>query len=145
MRYVSITLAEPQVTLLAGAAGNAMIEAEDDAEREQLAGLTDFLYAVEGNPAAFPVAPKMARTIKKRFVQLKGPAQPGRKPNQRKRAQLRSQSGQKRTRAQNRVIVAEFNAAREAYEAAVAAREAQAEDKPKSKLFRVPSRRNRSQ
>lgn len=148
MQYVQLTLTDSQVSLLAGATGNAMIEAEDQAEREQLAGLTDFLYAVEANPAAFPVkSPAMARAIKKRMSRLKGPAQPQR-PNARKRTQLRSQGSQKRTRAQKRIEAAEWNVQRAAMEAALerakTEREALEEVGPKNKIIRVPWRKNKS-
>jgi hypothetical protein len=67
----------------------------------------------------------MARAIKARFKPLAGPAQP--KPNERKRAQLRSQGAQKRTRAEKRELARIFNEAREAAEAAYALEQAQAE------------------
>lgn len=119
MHYVGLTLTDFQVGMLAGAAKNAALDSENDQEREQLFALVDFLYAVEANPIAFPVRDKrMARAIKKRVSRMAGPSQP--KPNKRKRAQLRSQSGQKRNRAERKALVAAFN---EAFAAAEAARE----------------------
>lgn len=116
---MQLTLTDSQVSLLAGATSNAMIESEDDVEREQLAGLTDFLYAVEANPSAFPVkSPAMARAVKKRIARLKGPAQPKR-PNPRKRRQLRAQSAQQRTRVQKRIEAEQWNVQRAAMEAAL--------------------------
>lgn len=118
MRYVQLVLTESQVSLLARAAGNAMLDSDEETERGQLAALADFLYAVEANPDGFPVtSPTMRRALKKRISRLKGPAQ--KKPNKRKRAQLRSQGAQKRTRAQKREEALLFNQAREAAEEAL--------------------------
>lgn len=148
MRYVQLVFTESQVTLLAGAVGNARLDAEGQ-EREQLTELTDFLYAVETYPEQFPIKTQgMARSIKKRTRMVVGPAQPPRKPNQRKRAQLRSQGSQKRTRAERRAFVAEFNATREAWEKTIAERAARAAElaeptEKKPSIFRVPGRRNR--
>ena len=126
MHYVQLTLTDSQVGLLAGAAKNAALDSENEQEREQLFALVDFLYAVEANPTAFPVRdPRMARSIKKRMARLKGPTQP--KPNKRKRAQLRSQSGQKRNRAQRKALVAAFNEAVAVVEAAREIEQAQAD------------------
>lgn len=126
MHYVQLVLTESQVSLLAGAAKNAMLDSENDQEREQLAGLVDFLYAVEANPTAFPIrTPEMARSIRKRMSRLKGPSQP--KPNKRKRAQLRSQSGQKRDRAARREAARIYNEALAAAQAAAEIEQAQAD------------------
>lgn len=118
MQYVQLVLTDSQVGLVANAVRNAMLDTEQELEREQLAILADFFYAVEANPERFPVTePKMRRSIKKRVARVKGPSQP--KPNKRKRAQLRSQGAQKRTRAQKREIARVFNEAREAAEEAL--------------------------
>ena len=101
MRYVQIVLTDTHVDLLAGASKNAMLDTDNEQEKAQLAALTDFLYGVQANPDAFPITePHMRAAIKKRISRLKGPPQT--KPNKRKRAQLRSQGSQKRTRAQRR-------------------------------------------
>lgn len=124
MQYVQLVLTDSQVTLLAGASQNAMLDADNEQEKAQLAALTDFLYAVEANPAAFPVkTQEMARSIKKSVARIKGPAQP--ETNKRKRTQERKQSFQKRTRAEKKEVVALFNAAREAAERAREIEEAQ--------------------
>lgn len=118
MQYVQLVLTDSQVGLVANAVRNAMLDTEQELEREQLAMLADFFYAVEANPAGFPVrTPEMVRSIKKRISRLKGPSQP--RPNKRKRAQLRSQGAQKRTRAQKREAARLFNEARAAAEEAL--------------------------
>jgi hypothetical protein len=118
MQYVQLVLTDVQAGLLAKAAGNARLATEDEVEQGQFGALMDFLYAVEAQPARFPVTmPGMRRAIKKRIARTKGPAQP--KPNKRKRAQLRAQGGQKRTRAQKRAEALAYNAEREAQMEAV--------------------------
>jgi hypothetical protein len=124
MQYVQLVLTESQVSLLAGATGNAMLDSDNEVEKSQLAALADFLYAVEARPESFPVTdPGMARVIKKSVARTKGPAQPKRSP--RKRAQLRAQGAQKRTRAEKRAQANLFNEAREAALAARAIEQAQ--------------------
>ena len=111
MRYVQLVLTESQVSLIAGAVGNARLEAEG-VEREQLGQLTDFFYAIEASPERFPVRSKdMARALKKRVARMKGPAQPPR-PNARKRMQARKESFQKRTAMEKRIQVSLFNSLR---------------------------------
>jgi hypothetical protein len=113
VRYVQLILTTSQVGLLAVAAGNARLASDNEIEQGQLGALMDFLYYVDAQPEGFPVTDSgMRRSINKRIARVKGPAQPT--PNKRKRAQLRSQGAQKRTRAQKRVEAAVFNQAREA-------------------------------
>jgi signal transduction histidine kinase len=119
MRYVQVVLTDSQVGLLSQAVANALVDVNvvDGVEREQLGQLADFLYAVEANPAGFPVkSPDMARALKKRVARLKGPAQPAR-PNARKRTQARKIGFSKRTRVEKRIQASLYNAAREAAQA----------------------------
>ena len=113
MQYVGLTLTDSQVSLVRASLMNAETDAVDEVERGQLQGLVMFFAAIEQNPAAFPPPPAMARAIRKRLSRMKGSPQP--KPNKRKRAQLRSQSGQKRTRAEKREAA---RIQREAFQAA---------------------------
>ena len=115
MRYVQVVLTDSQVSLLAQAVANALVDKNvTGVEREQLGQLVDFLYAVEASPTSFPVkSPAMARALKKRVARLKGPAQPPR-PNARKRTQERKIGFSKRTRSEKRTQASLFNAARKA-------------------------------
>lgn len=117
MRYIQVVLTDSQAGLVATAAMNASFDAEG-VEKQQLAALADFFTAVEANPDAFPVTEPMRSSIRKRLSRTRGPAQP--KPNKRKRAQLRSQGGQKRSRAEKRELA---RIQREAFQAAQAALE----------------------
>lgn len=127
MQYVQLVLTDSQAGLVATAVRNAALDYEGGSvTRVQLDHLADFFTAVEENPGGFPVTePKMRRSIRKRISRTRGPAQP--KPNKRKRAQLRSQGHQKRTRAQKQEIARIFNQAREAAEQALAIEQAQAD------------------
>ena len=113
MQYVQVVITDDHAGLLWQALGNAIADAADPAEHDQIRQLADFFMVVQGRPDAFPVTdPGMRRSIKKRMSRLKGPAQP--KPNKRKRAQLRAQGGQKRTRDQKREAAELYNLDREA-------------------------------
>lgn len=117
MHYVQLVLTESQAALTARALSNSVVDNDDPTEREQLTQLADFFYAVEANPAAFPVkTPAMTRAIKKRVSRMKG-APTSRKPNVRKRTQERKQGFQKRTRWERREEVAAHNSAFEAAQA----------------------------
>lgn len=136
MRFVQLVLTDTQVGLLKGATQNAVTDAGGEQEATQLASLVFFLDAVETNPDAFPVtAPGMRRAIRKSISRAKGPAQT--KPNKRKRAQLRAQGGQKRTRAQKRAEALAYNAEREAQ------METLVKEKAKGLGILLPGRRRR--
>lgn len=122
MRYVQLVLTESQVALAARAFAYCVTANDDDEEKGQLGQLADFFYAVEANPAAFPVkSPEMARAIKKRMSRIRGAAQPALK------AKKVSQGKQKRTRAQKREEALAYNEALQAELEARAIEEAQAE------------------
>lgn len=124
MRYVQLVLTDSQAGLVATAAKNASLDAEG-VEQEQLVALADFFTAVETNPDGFPVTEPMRSAIRKRLSRTRGPAQP--KPNKRKRAQLRSQGHQKRTRAEKREAARLYNEAFQAAQAALEIEQAQAD------------------
>lgn len=85
-----------------------------DEERADYERLAVFFGYVAANPRSFAPTGAMARTVK-RIVRnaRKGAAQP---QSRSKRKLKRSQGQQKRDRAARREAVAQFNAAREAYE-----------------------------
>jgi hypothetical protein len=118
LHYTQIVLTDSQAGFAASAVSKAAEEAANEQEKSQLSQLADFLFTVANNPLSFPVKePKMARALKKRAARM-NPAPP-KKPNARKRAQLRAQGSQKRSRAQKRIEAAEWNATRAAMEAAL--------------------------
>jgi hypothetical protein len=136
MRFVQVVLTDTQVGLLKGATQNAITDAGNEQEATQLASLVYFLEAVEVNPDAFPVTgTALRRTIRKSIARAKGPAQP--RPNKRKRAQLRAQGSQKRTRAQKRIEALAYNAEREAQMETVV------KEKAKGLGILLPSRRRK--
>lgn len=133
MRYVQLVLTESQAALTARALSNSVVDNDDPTEREQLTALADFFYAVEANPAAFPVKTvAMTRAIKKRVARMKG-TPPASKTNVRKHTQERKQGFQKRTRAERRAAIAAYNATYDEDMRALA----QAEEKASSPAERI--------
>lgn len=143
MQPVQIVLTDELAGLLAAAVGITISAHEAD----QIVTLTDeelveykrlavFLTAVASEPERFPLRESLARSLKKKTRQVKGPAQ---RPSGRKGK--RSQSQQKRDRAQRKLEAEQFNQAREAYardqadlEAYIEERKSQIETEPKFRI-----------
>ena len=145
IQLVQVVLTDAHAGLLAAGADLAVRAHENDTlvtltdeELDEYKRLAVFMTAVASDPSAFPVRESLARSLKKKAREMKGPAQPQSRRNQRKRTQARKQSFQRRNRAERREqaqawneAVAKIEAERIEHEEWLEQRRAELEAEPK--------------
>lgn len=123
MNAAQIVITDDQAKLL-GAAADVTLRANEaeefilleEHEKTSLQELAVFMAMVAQHPGSFPITGRMAKSVKTRLRQLRGPAQPASARNKRKARQEKRQGFAKRRRKQRRELAEQYNQARQIME-----------------------------